>query len=245
MNYTEVTYLNENAGSYQSSPAYSNFYCTAYTRITGLRMYFRCRATGGGSATLNIKVNNVVVESHTVQIEYTDTTGKFGAYADFDVTLNIGDTFQLYSSNLSSHVDVIHSQLTEMFAWGHTDDALIMGWTDCAEMQVSVTYEAPFVLDAQNEGYPRLYGYPCIIFNEYSKDADGIPYNWGVWKFTAYNNGYPWIIPYDIAEPQAETNLYKKVNGTLYQAKIYKKVGVELIEAHLYKKVGNALIQIT
>jgi hypothetical protein len=201
---------------------------------------------------LEVSVDGVVVHT-TSRVLDADTPQQTKFFQSFDaqVSVNAGSVLVLsvFGIGTGAPDNSVYTYRTRYdtgfampFGYHHTLNTTDT-WLFVTECILDISYAPIWVVDGQNDGYPRIVGYDAVGFEEFEKDADGYPLNWGVWKLDGQNDGYPWPTGF-IPSHAVGGGIYKKINGILYPVSIYKKVNGVLYPVLIYKKVNGSLMPI-
>lgn len=192
-------YINENSTSYDSGwndqPASASCYYTSYTQHIINRITIKGKSNiisaDTWTGTIQVLVNGTSAFTGTF-IGYRDDIDIHSYSVNCAVAINAQDTVAIIATLSTGRTTNIY--------YGNTTTVINVGWitnaSACAEMMLDVDYVPLWTVDSQNDGYARIAAYDTIEFDEFEKDADGYPLNWGVWKLDDQNEGYPWPTGY-------------------------------------------------
>lgn len=209
-------YINENSTSYDSGwndqPASASCYYTSYTQHTINRITIKGKSNiisaDTWTGTIQVLVNGVSAFTGTF-IGYRDDTDIHSYSVNCAVTINAQDTVAIIATLSTGRTTNIY--------YGNATTVTNIGWitnaSACAEMVLDVDYAPLWTVDSQNDNYARIAAYDVIEFDEFEKDVDGYPLNWGVWKLDDQNEGYPWPTGYLPSHIDTYGVLVKTANG--------------------------------
>ena len=156
---------------------------------------------------LEVSVDGVVVHT-TSRVLDADAPQQTKFFQSFDVQVSVNEgsvlVLRVFGIGASAVGNAVYTYRTRYY---YTGFAMPFGYfymkstTDWdmfeTECILDISYAPIWVVDGQNDGYPRIVGYDAVEFEEFEKDKNGYPKNFGVWKLDGQNDGYPWPVGYE------------------------------------------------
>jgi len=165
----------------------ATFFAFTDMRLSKIGVEFCSYGTYETAVTIGVSVDGVSVFSEEIPMPLGETHEFTYFYVDTNISVGLGQTVTISGTTGANGTGVYHGTAGSMlYPWGQ------MTGSDNLAVEMTAEYAPIWLVDGQNDGYPRIVGYDAVEFTEFEKDADGYPLNWGVWKLDNNNEGYPW-----------------------------------------------------
>ena len=154
---------------------------------------------------LEVSVDGAVVHTTSVTLD-ADTPQQTKFFQSFDAQVSVGAgsalVLRVFNIGAAAADNAVYTYRTRYntgfampFGYHYTLNTTDT-WLFVTECILDISYAPIWVVDGQNDGYPRIVGYDAVEFEEFEKDKNGYPKNFGVWKLDGQNDGYPWPVGY-------------------------------------------------
>lgn len=161
--------------------------------------YVICWLTTSDGSEVSV---TVIVDSNTRQ------------YYNVGLSVNVPENGWVKLSTQRANCDVYNTSVSRRIYNVNTGTSINVTSVNFYDAAFTLTYNPSFIMDNTNDGYLYYIDTQPENWLGYPKDANGYPYNVGVWKLDANNDGYPWVNGYIkiIPEPLVYRLPLRKIN---------------------------------